>query len=339
MVTATSVVTWEEALRGFILHKKAVRSLKTALWYETYGKALTQWAREHGITLDRFTKRHLDAYLVYRSELGKAPTTLHHDALVATVFTEWCKRNDLIDRDPLAEYKVRNAPKTYKYMPTPENVRALLQGILDFYDLTKNPTAAKYTSPAKRSFHRDRNYAIELVKLDSACRIGEIFAFKLDDYRMAERGRELVIRESKGREPRILPVSPECEAAIDQWLKIRKRVMSNVPPEEDDGWLFISETGTMVDKGNYLRGLKKVCKFAGLPKEINNHSQRRFSINTDAEQGGLLYAQRKAGHKDPKTTLIYTEINSNFLRQKHEEVGILRGILSSKRTEKRKRLV
>jgi len=234
---------------------------------------------------------------------------------------------------------VRSAPKTYKYMPTPENVQALLQGILDFYDLQKNSAAVKYTSAAKRSFHRDRNYAIELVKLDSACRIGEIFAFKLEDYQMSVRGRQLVVRESKGREPRILPVSPECETAIDQWLRIRKRVMSNVPPEEDEGWLFISETGTRVDKRNYLRSLTKVREFAKLPEGINNHSQRRFSINGMAEQGGLMFAQRMAGHKDPKTTFIYKEINSNFLRQKHEEVGIVRGILSSKRTQKRKRLV
>jgi len=335
---AFSSVTWEEALRGFILHKKATRSPNTAAWYETYAKNLIAWAKEQGISLDQFTKRHLDQYLVFRAEKGVAPTSLHHDALIATVFTEWCSRNDLLDRDPLAEYKVRNAPKTYKYMPTPENVKALLQGILDFYNVDKRPDA-RFTPGPRRSFHRDRNYAIELVKLDSACRIGEVFSFRLDDYQMGERGRELIIREAKGREPRILPVSPECAAAVDQWLKVRKRVMSNIPAEEDEGWLFISETGGKVGRGNYLRVIKQVCEFTNLPKSINNHSQRRFSINGMAEAGGLLFAQRMAGHKDPKTTLIYTEINSNFLRQKHEEVGIVRGLLISNRTIKRKRLV
>ncbi len=49
MVTAYSVVTWEEAMRGFVLHKRATRSLPTALWYETYAKALPLWANEQGI--------------------------------------------------------------------------------------------------------------------------------------------------------------------------------------------------------------------------------------------------------------------------------------------------
>ena len=138
-----------------------------------------------------------------------------------------------------------------------------------------------------------------------------------------------------------MPVSAESIAAMAQWLKVRKRVMSNVPEGEDEGWLFISEAGTAVNPGNYLRGIKKLCEFAGLPPEINNHSQRRFSINSMATdpEGGLLFAQRMARHKDPKTTIIYTELSSDFLRDKHENVGVVRGILSSKRATKRKRLL
>ena len=300
MVTAFTSVTWEEALRGFFLHKRAVRAQKTAKWYKTYATALVEWANSQGLTLDVFTKRHLDEYLVYRSDAGRSATTLHHDALVATVFTEWCKSNGYLDRDPLAEYKVRNAPRTYKYMPTANDVRGLLEGILDYYDVRKNPDA-RFAPASRRSFHRDRNYAIELTKLDTACRIGEVFAFKVSDYQSNEHGMQLTIRQAKGREPRILPVSPECAASIDAWLKIRKRIMSNVPVEEDEGWLFISETGSIMDPGNYLRNIKKVCEFAGLPKELNNHSQRRFSINRNGgKRGGLAVRAAYGRPQRPK---------------------------------------
>lgn len=340
MVKAFSTVTWEEALRGFLLHKEAVRSLTTSKWYGFYCTNLVDWANGQNISLADFTKRHLDEFLVFRAGQGRAATTLHHDALCATVFTEWCKSNGLLERDPLAEYKVRNPPKTYKYMPTLQDVQSLLKAILDFYDLKKNPDA-KYCPASKRSFHRDRNYAIEILKLDSACRIGEVFAFKVGDYQKTEKGYQLLIRESKGRESAFVPLSGESVEAMAQWLKVRKRVMAAVPAEEDEGWLFISEAGTQVDPGNYLRCIKKVCQYAGLPPEINNHSQRRFSINTMAQssEGGLLFAQRMARHKDPKTTLIYTELNSDFLRERHGNVGVVRGILNSKRSEKRKRLV
>jgi site-specific recombinase XerD len=339
VVKAFSTVTWEEALRGFTLHKQASTSQTTAKWYGFYCTNLVDWSNEKNLSLSDFTKRHLDEFLVYRAGLGKAATTLHHDALCATVFTEWCKSNGLVERDPLAEYKVRNPPKTYKYMPTLEDVKRLLQGILDFYDLKKNPES-RYLAAAKRSFHRDRNYAIEIIKLDTACRIGEVFAFKVSDYQKTEKGYELLIRESKGREAAVVPVSPDSVEAMHQWLKIRKRIMGKVPEGQDPGWLFLSESGTQVDPGNYLRCIKKVCVFVGLSSEINNHSQRRFSINAMANdpEGGLLFAQRMARHKDPKTTVIYTELNSDFLRDKHGNVGVIRGILNSKRTEKRKRL-
>jgi len=335
-----SGVTWEEAVRGFILHKKAVRAKGTARWYAAYTTSLMVWANAEQITLSAFTKRHLDAYLVHRTEIGRTPTTIHHDALVATVFTEWCKSNELLDRDPLAEYKVRNHPETYKYMPTTENVQKLLQGILDFFDLAKNPKA-RFIPPKQRSFHRDRNYAIEAVKIDTACRIGEIFGFKVSDFQNADKGKQLVVRKAKGRKPRILPVSPECAKAIEQWLKVRTRIMSNVPEDEDQGWLFLSETGVQILMSSYKRSMDRVKAFAGVPQEVTNHATRRYSLNSMATsaEGGLLFAQEMAGHTDPKTTLIYTNLSSDELRQKHEQVGVMRGVLVSNRTEKRKRLV
>jgi len=340
MVTAPPVVTWSEAVRGFVLHKKAVRSPRTAIFYRNYATNLANWADSQNLPLDAFTKRHLDEFLVYRAEQGRSQTTPHHDALVATVLFEWCKRNDLLDRDPLAEYKVRNAPSPHKYMPSADDVQKFLQALLGFYDPAQNPEA-RFCAPAKRSFYRDRNYAVELVKLDTACRIGEILNFKVLDYQTSGGDHQLAVREAKGREPRILPVSRECAQAIDQWLKIRRRIMSNAPECEDEGWLFVSETGGRMNEGNYLRGIKKVLEYGELPKGINNHSQRRFSLNNMAkdENGGLLFAQGMAGHKDPKTTLIYLKIDGDYLRERHEKVGVVRGILHSNRSMKRKRLV
>ena len=115
------------------------------------------------------------------------------------------------------------------------------------------------------------------MKLDTSCRIGEIMNFKVSDYSRTEKGRQFTIRQAKGRQPRGLPVSSSCANAIDEWLKVRKRVMSEVPKSEDEGWLFMSETGGRGNEGNYLRGLKKIIRWAGLPEEMNNHSQRRFS--------------------------------------------------------------
>lgn len=341
MLTLSSSVSWDEAIKAFFLHKRATRELRTAKWYRNYLTQLSLWAMAEGIELASFTKRHLDAYLAYRADMGRSATTLHHDALSACAFFEWCKKNDCVDRDPLAEYRVRTAPQTHKPTYTPEQLQTLLEAIPRFYDAQINPTSAKGHSLNNRTFHRDRTYAIELVKIDTACRIGEIFNFKLADFVKTDAGWQLTVRHAKGREPRVLPVSGACAQAVNDWLKTRTRVIARAPLGfEDDRWLFMAENGARGNEGNYLRGLKKIAQYAGVPY-ANNHMSRRFGLNTMAkdEQGGILFAQAMAGHKDPKTTMIYLKIDGDYLRQRHEQVGVVSKLLHSKRAARKKRLV
>ena len=225
-----------------------------------------------------------------------------------------------------------------KYLPSEEEIQKLLSAVLAFYGDGRTGKM-KGAKTAKRCFHRERTYAILMTELDNACRIGEILNLKVGDYQPGPQ--QLTIRESKGREPRVLPVSAECSKALDDWLRVRTRIMRDVPKSEDEGWLFISETGGRVNEGNFLPAIKKIVRWAGLPDDINNHTQRRFSLNKMAkdEYGDLLFAQGMAGHKDPKTTLIYLKIDGDYLRQRHEQVGVVRGLLNSKRSVKRLRFV
>ncbi len=328
-------VGWDEAVRGYLIHLKAVRAKRTVLFYQGRLKCLARWAQDADIPIARFGKRHLDEYLVSRAEAGIGQTTLHHDALAAKVFLKWCVRNDIIGRSLLADYEVRTAPKPAKYMPTEEDMRSLLDALHTFWDPEQNPES-RYCSPDKRSFHRDRNYAVVMLLLDSACRIGEVLGLTLDDYQAS--ARQILVRKSKGREPRAIPVSRDCAEAIAEWLKIRARTMESVRKEDDEGWLFISETGTQIDGGRFLKTLKRITDSVGLTRQITLHSLRRFSLNRLSKHN-LLAAQAIAGHKDPRTTLIYTRIDPDFVRAMHDQVGVVRGILGSKRAEKRKRLV
>ena len=45
----------------------------------------------------------MDRFLVSRVEAGKAPLTIHHDAICAKAFFRWCQRNDIIERSLLAD--------------------------------------------------------------------------------------------------------------------------------------------------------------------------------------------------------------------------------------------
>ena len=243
----------------------------------------------------------MDRYLVRRAESGKAPLTLHHDAVCAKAFFQWCQKNDIVERSLLTDYQVRHAPRPAQYMPTDADMQKLLKSVHEYWTPAKHP-AIRFTPVTKRVFHRDRNFAIIIGLLDSAARIGEMLSLKVDDYRAEER--QIVIRESKGREPRTLPVSPEWIAALDVWLRQRGKIMAG---EEDEGWLFVSEFGGRLDEGRFLKSLKKITTWAEISGHITLHSLRRYSLNRLAKVN-LLATQQIAGHKETRTTLLYTQL-------------------------------
>ncbi len=333
--TRFSCSVWEEALSEFLLHCQATRAKKTHYYYKVQLRQLVTWAVRNEVPFDSFGKRHLDRYLVYRAEGGRKPLTLHHDAICAKAFMAWCSKNDLLDRSLLAEYQVRNAPEPARYMPTQDEIDTLLQTIRDYWDVTKHPEV-RYYDVHKRIFHRDRNHAIIQGLLDTACRVGELFNLQVDDYRAKER--QVVIRVAKGREPRVLPVSATWAASVDGWLKVRARVMKDVKSEDDEGWLFISEYGGRVHEGRFLAAMKSYLKWANLPSSITLHSLRRFSINKLAKVS-LLAAQQIAGHKETKTTLLYTKLDPEFLREAHEQAGVVAGNVLIPKRDKRKKLI
>ena len=204
-----SLITWDEAIQEFSYHLQATRAPQTLRFYKVQLRQFTPWASEN---------------------IG--PTTLRHDAICLKALCKWCSRNDLLERNPLADYAIRKAPAPARYMPPDDAVRGILEATRNYFDPTSNPNA-RFLPAGKRLFHRDRNIAITIGLLDSACRVGELLALKMEDYRPKER--MIYIRESKGREPRALPVSPGWADAMEIWLRLRKKIMFNLPPEEDEG--------------------------------------------------------------------------------------------------------
>lgn len=337
----TPVPTWEGALRSFLLHKKATRAEKTVRFYRIQLTQLIHWANDNGIRLENFGKRILDEYLGYRLDGGTSRTTMGHDSLCAMVFTEWCAKNDYLERDPLQDYKRLKTPTPPKYMPTEADVMQLVSSIFDSWNPRIN-TRIVEVGPARRDFHRDRDYAIVLALIDTACRTGEILNLRVNDFTKdrvdAQEVWQIDVRESKGGMPRAIPLNEVTAEAINQWLKTRRRIMADVPKSEDEGWLFMSETGTKILYRAFHRAFGRLVTFAGLPTKLTLHGLRRFSLNKLAKHN-LLMAQTIAGHKDPKTTLIYTNIDPSFVRQQHQEVGVVGKIVQSKNGGRKKSLL
>ena len=357
MATDYTPPPWDEALYSFIQHLKGTsRADKTVQYYRTQLRTLTNWAEDNRIPIDKFGKGKLDDYIVWRKEHGSISTgkplsakTIFDDRLCARKFMEYCSRYDLVPRNLLHDAPNQKPPKPFRYMPSEDEIARLLVALEDYWDPGKNRPVQAFAAD-RRGFHRVRNVAATMLLLDSACRVGEAMALKLGDMRHAEvtvKGKprtiwQLTIRESgssattKGHEARYVPLSDVTAVAVDEWLKVRKRVMKNAPRDADEGWLFIAETGAKNDEMRYTKMLQRVAAWAELPK-TNAHQLRRFSLNK-LSKVDLLAAQRIAGHKDTKTTIGYTELDAGHVADVHERAGVMSGIIAAKKVP-RKRLV
>jgi integrase len=315
-----------------LLHKEAYYRPRTVRYYAVQLGQLVDWSTKNDVPFEHFGKRHMDRYAVYRRESGVSETTLHHDGICAKNFQQWCVENDLLNRSLLAEYKVPRAPKPFVYTPTSEEVAALLVALKDYWDPEKNP-AVRFEPSVNRGFHRDRNYALFFGLVETGCRIGEMLSLKLGDYDPA--ARRVTFRETKGKESRTIPVSPEWCAALEVWLKTRRRVTREL--DNDEGWIFISVFGGRLDEGRMNHTMNKARKYAGL-RHFTPHGFRHYTI-TKLSSVGLPATQIMVGHKDPKTTMGYIDVTEQRMREVHERAGIARRVLVSKRPAERKRLI
>lgn len=145
-----ATVNWEEAIRSFLLHEQATKAAKTVMQRRTCTTQLAHWCEDHDISLQDFGMRDLDEYIVLRQQMGLKPKTVYHDAVSAKVFTKYCKHYDLLERDPLSTYMVRNPPEIERWLPTSDDMKRLLKVAHDFWDVKERKSADR-SSVAKRA--------------------------------------------------------------------------------------------------------------------------------------------------------------------------------------------
>ena len=133
-----------------------------------------------------------------------------------------------------------------------------------------------------------------------------------------------------------MPISATTIEAARAWEKVRERVIRGA--DEDSGSLFISVFGTRIEESKFGKSVCRYVKFAGLSKHITLHSLRRFYLNWVVKNRPLA-AKEITGHKDLNTTMLYTKIDADYVRQVHAEADALGSVINSKRKPALKRTV
>jgi integrase/recombinase XerD len=146
-----------------------------------------------------------------------------------------------------------------------------------------------------------------MLSLIYACglRRSELLNLKLNDIHRERM--ILIIRQSKGKKDRIVPISEKLLEMLTNYWKIFK----------PGTWLFEGqEAGQMYSEKSLENVLKQSVRKAGITKPVSLHWLRHSYATHLLENGtDLRYIQELLGHSSSKTTEIYTHVSTKNIQK------------------------
>lgn len=137
----------------------------------------------------------------------------------------------------------------------------------------------------------------------SGLRIGETLNLKVND--IDSQRNLIMIRQGKGHKDRIVGLSPKI-------LELLRKYYHQYKPSD---YLFVGQKGGSYSQSSIRAVFRRACKKAGIKKQVRIHSLRHSYATHLLESGtDIRYIQDILGHKDPKTTMIYTHVSNKNIK-------------------------
>jgi integrase/recombinase XerD len=156
----------------------------------------------------------------------------------------------------------------------------------------------------------ERDRAIFLFLLDTGARAQEVCNINLEDVEISSD--EVIIREGKGRKPRIVFIAGKAMKAIRAYLRTRDNLEVQA--------LFVSKTLERLTYDGLRQILQRRSKLAGLKKEPTLHDFRRqFALSMLNNGADIFSLQRLMGHKDISILRRYLAQTTGDIRVAHDK--------------------
>jgi integrase/recombinase XerD len=181
--------------------------------------------------------------------------------------------------------------KSYNRIPNILSNKDLNQ-ILEYLD--KNPSR----------FNIKMHAIIELL-YNSGLRISELLSIRNKDWHKIYTTQQFSII-GKGNKERIVFVSKHAVNIIDKYL-------SNIEVKSE--YLFRTQSGSAMNRQSIHRQLKIVARHAGIPPQKVFPHAFRHRLGSNLNQKGMNLAEIKEilGHKQIKTTMVYTHLEDEWI--------------------------
>ncbi|MCP3890417.1 MAG: tyrosine-type recombinase/integrase [Desulfobulbaceae bacterium] len=282
-------------------------------------------------------KRHLEAH-VY------AATTITCYSHYLSVFIEYLQDIGVTDLKQVTHETVRDYQLKVRGMNLAEETKAmqirpvkrLFGWLLETHQLLIDPTEKiKETNRKNRKLPlvltieemqlllqqpnlslriQVRDKAIMETLYSSGIRLNELVQLTIHDVDLGDK--VLFIRKGKGNRQRVVPIGRNA-------IKYLKEYLTNIRPryakkKKEERKLFLTNEGKPLTGNTIRTALFYYKKSAGITKNASPHSFRRSCATHLLQQGAdIRYVQQLLGHRNIKTTQLYTRVYPVDLKQTH----------------------
>lgn len=288
-------MTLRELTDEFLLYLSAVRGLSDNT-VKGYGNDLAQLQEFLTPDLDvkSVTRENLMLSIGQLSKQRKSAATVNRFiAAVRTLFA-YAAKLKYIEKNPSLEMKTVKLPKRVPNFMTTSEVNELCEEPVNDELLWKS-----------------RDHALFLMLYSSGCRASEIVSLKLTDF--MDGGRSAIVT-GKGNKQRKVYFAEESRKALAEYLKDRKKLLTDNHIEPQPAELFINLKGGPLTTGGLRYILNRYSGVEGTNHHINPHAFRHTFATTMLGNGAdVRMVQEMLGHSSISTTQRYTHITTEKL--------------------------
>ena len=288
-------MTLRELTDEFLLYLSAVRGLSDNT-VKGYGNDLAQLQEFLTPDLDvkSVTRENLMLSIGQLSKQRKSAATVNRFiAAVRTLFA-YAAKLKYIEKNPSLEMKTVKLPKRVPNFMTTSEVNELCEEPVNDELLWKS-----------------RDHALFLMLYSSGCRASEIVSLKLTDF--MDGGRSAIVT-GKGNKQRKVYFAEESRKALAEYLKDRKKLLTDNHIEPQPAELFINLKGGALTTGGLRYILNRYSGVEGTNRHVNPHAFRHTFATTMLGNGAdVRMVQEMLGHSSISTTQRYTHITTEKL--------------------------
>lgn len=296
---------FEPLLDRFAHHLRVVRNLapSTVANSRHYVACFFHWwRRAHpGEGPGDIRARHLHDFLVAESGRGLAPATIAAEVNALRTFFRWLVAEDQLAADPSATLRSPRSKPTRVDVYSPADAEAILAHTATLTDLRG----------------RQRHAIIATLRYTGA-RAGEISQLRHDRVDLDARRLEVV---GKGSRQRMLAVPTPLAEVLETFTSEVRPQLPATPFLFVNTHPFVPDPHKRCSVSNLQRECRLAATGAGIPGRHYPH-RWRHSLATELVRAGVGVAQvqRQLGHANIVSTMIYTHLHVDDVRDSLDQV-------------------